>query len=285
MDILFYDSDSKMYTVQDIIQGLHEIGADDCETLFIHSDIMFGKPAEGFKKKEYLQVLYEIISGLGVSSIIVPTFSYSFPNNEDYNILGSRTSMGAFNEFIRKQPNRYRTDDPILSVSVPSSLTNKFDHVSNHSLGEGGALDIIHHMDGVKFLFFGAEMADCFTYVHYVEKMMDVPYRFDMPFTGNVIYPDGKVQQREQIIHTQCTGAVLPPKYSYFEEEMETKGFLKKKRIGDKYIAAISEADAYQEIEKHITENVNYFLAKPFDEKKLIHEYTYSTENGRITHC
>ena len=82
-------------------------------------------------------------------------------------------------------------------------LEHIFNHVSNHSLGIGSALDILHHMDDVKFLFFGAEMAECFTYVHYVEKMMDVPYRFDMPFEGNVIYPDGHVEKRKQIIHTQ----------------------------------------------------------------------------------
>ncbi len=95
--------------------------------------------------------------------------------------------------------------------------------MSNHSLGEGSALDILHHMDSVKFLFFGAEMADCFTYVHYVEKIMEVPYRFDMPFEGNIIYPDGIKLHRKQYIHTQCTGVKLPSKYDYFEKEMKEK--------------------------------------------------------------
>lgn len=282
---LFYDMDNRLYTEEDIRKALIETGAADCETLFIHSDVMFGKPAEGFRKKEYLNALYQILSALGVENVVVPTFTYSFCNGEDYDVANSRTSMGAFNEYIRKQGGRYRTDDPLLSVSVPESLEQEFKHVSDHSLGAGSALDIIHRMDGVKFLFFGAEMADCFTYVHYVEKMMDVPYRFDMPFEGTIIYPNGERKLRRQVIHTQCTGAKLPQKYDYFENEMEEKGYLVKRRIGNRYIACLSEKDAYREISEHIRKDINYFLEVPFNKSELMNIYTYSTENGRITHC
>lgn len=285
MDRLFYDSDDRLYSVNDFREALISIGAADCETLFIHSDVMFGRPAEGFKRREYLDTLYEIISGLNVKNLIVPTYTYSFCNNEDYDIAGSKTSMGAFNEHIRKFQGRYRTDDPILSVSVPESLKDIYISVSNESLGEGCALDILHNMKDVKFLFLGAEMAECFTYVHYVEKMMKVPYRFDMTFEGNVIYPDGCIKKKTQIINTQCVGVKLPSKYVYFEEEMNDKGYLKKKRVGDRYIGCISEQDAYREIREHISKDRYYFCAEPYKEEELVHQYTYSRENGRITHC
>ena len=87
MDILLYDQKGVSYSIQDLKNGLREIAAHDCETLFIHSDVMFGRPAEGFKRKEYLQILYETLIDLGVENIIVPTFTYSFPNHEDYDIV------------------------------------------------------------------------------------------------------------------------------------------------------------------------------------------------------
>ena len=285
MERLFYDADNRLFTAEDIRNALIETGAADCRILFVHSDVMFGRPAEGFRKKEYLETLYQILLDLGIEALIIPTFTYSFCNHEDYDIRNSRTFMGAFNEYIRKKDGRFRTDDPLLSVSVPEGFKVGFETVSCHSLGEGSALDIIHHLDGVKFLFFGAEMAECFTYVHYVEKMMDVPYRFDMPFTGNILYPDGRVESRTQMIHTQCKGAKLPQKYEYFESEMEAKGYLKKVRLGDRYIACLPEQDAYREIRSHIAENIHYFLEEPFVLSELVHEYTYSTESGRITHC
>ena len=285
MEKLFYDSDSKLYTTDDIRRALVEIGAADSEVLFIHSDVMFGKPAEGFKRRAYLETLYEIVSSFGNKKMIVPTFTYSFCNRENYAVMDSKTSMGAFNEYVRKIGDRYRTDDPLLSISTPMELKFFFSDLGEHSLGLNSGLDRLHHMDGVKFLFLGAEMAECFTYVHYVEKILEVPYRFDMPFEGEIKYPDGTTKHRKQYIHTQCYGVKLPPKYDYFEEEMADKGYLKKVRIGDKYIGCISEKDAYREIKSHIENNIYYFLEKPFKEKDLIHKYTYNVQEGRITHC
>lgn len=285
MQILFRDADGNGISDEDILNSLKAVEADHCESLFIHSDIMFGTLEKGIRRKELLPALYEQITALGVKNLIIPTFTYSFPNHEDYDIANSKTFMGVFNEFIRKKDGRYRTDDPLLSVSVPLSLKYLFDHVSEHSLGEGSALDIVHHMKDVKFLFLGAEMGDCFTYVHYVEKMMDVPYRFDMSFEGKVIYPDGISRDKKQIIHTQCYGVTLPQKYDYFENEMEAKGYLKKRRLGNKNIACLAECDAYREIKRHIEEDINYYLAVPYKESDLVHRYTYKTENGRITHC
>ena len=285
MNGLFYDSDNRLFSAEEIKKALLNVGASDCETLFIHSDVMFGRPAEGFKRREYLCTLYDLVSGLGIKNIIVPTFTYSFCNNEDYDVSGSKTSMGAFNEYVRKLDGRFRTDDPLLSVSVPMELKDKFETVSNESLGVNSALDIIHGMDNVKFLFLGAEMAECFTYVHYVEKMMNVPYRFDMTFEGNVIYPDGTVKRRTQIINTQCTGVKLPPKYDYFEDFMFEKGYLKKVRVGDKYIGCLSETDAYREISDSIKRDEFYYCAEPYSAADIVNEYTYTTDAGRITHC
>lgn len=285
MQKLFRDADGHVVTSKDIFAALKEVGAADCETLFIHSDIMFGTLVGSIRKKELLQTIHDQVCALGVKNLVVPTFTYSFPNHVEYDIIASKTLMGAYNEYVRKMDNRYRTDDPLLSVSIPKSLKDSFSHVSNHSLGEGSALDIIHHMDGVKFLFLGAEMADCFTYVHYVEKMLDVPYRFDMDFTGKIIYPDGTIKERIQSIHTQCYGVKIPPKYDYFEKEMEEKGYLRKKRVGNKFISCLSEKDAYREIRERIEEDINYYLETPFKASDLVHQYTYSTERGRITHC
>lgn len=284
MDKLFTDENGKSYNADDIYCILREIGADDCETLFVHSDVMFGRVTAGFNRKEYLSILYDVLRSLKVKNIIIPTFTYSFCNHENYDVRKSRTSMGAFNEYIRKMDNRYRTLDPLLSVSVPMNLTDKFNQCGHHSLGHGSALDVIHHMDGVKFLFFGANLGNCFTYVHYVEKMLDVPYRFDLEFRGNIVDEDGNTIPRSQSIHTQCYG-VRTAEYYYFEDYLENNGLLKKAVLGDKTVSCIFERDAYCEIKKMIEKDINYFLEKPFTQKDLIHKYTMGLNGERITHC
>lgn len=284
MGYLFEDQQGKQYDLDNVYNALREVGAGDCETLFLHSDVMFGKVGKGFSRKEYLGSLYHVFEQLAVKYLIVPTFSYSFCNKEDYDVIKSRTLMGAFNEFIRKKEGRYRTMDPLLSLSVPEELKHRFSEVSSHSLGEGSGLDLLHHMDGVKFLFFGARLGNCFTYTHYVEKMREVPYRFDMAFHGRIFDENGEMSERTQMIHTAC-GGVKAGDYYYFEDYLEEKGMLRKKKLGDRTVSCISEKDAYRAISQMLDQNIHYFLEVPFTEKDLTHQYTMGMDGGKITHC
>lgn len=285
MTTLFTDKDGNAYDAEDVKKVLYQIGAHDCETLFIHSDIMFGTVPHDFNRKEYLSILSDVICSLGIRNIIVPTFTYSFCNHEDYDVCKSRTSMGALNEFIRKLPGRYRTEDPLLSLSVPENLKNQFSVTGNHSLGEGSGLDILHHMDGVKFLFFGAKQGECFTYLHYVEKILDVPYRFDMPFDGYVIGYEGERYKKTQYIHTHCKGVKIPPNYNYFENELMEKGKVQKRRLADSYVSCLGEKDAYEQIAEKIRKDPYYFVESPYTEQDLVHEYGFGHNGEKITHC
>lgn len=284
MAALFIDRDNKEYSAEDVYESLISIGAHDCDALFIHSDIMLGRTPPGFKRAKYLEELEQVFLKLGVRSLIFPTFTYSFCNNEAYDVNVSKTSMGAFNEYMRKREGRYRTLDPLLSVSVPESLRERFENPGDNSLGQGSALDVLHNTDGVKFLFFGVRMGCCFTYLHYIEKMLDVKYRFDMPFEGKIIDHSGNCFSKTQYIHTACFG-VKPADFYYFEDEMEEKGFLNKVRLGDSLAACISEKDAYREISDKIHGNINYFLEKPFTDADLEHRYTKGLDGSRVTHC
>ena len=71
----------------------------------------------------------------------------------------------------------------------------------------------------------------------------------------------------------------------YFEKDLLNKGKLKKIQYGDKFISCINEKDAYEEIAHHIDENKFYFLAKPYRDEELVHQYTYDWTKSRITHC
>ncbi len=284
MNTLFIDDDGRSYNADDVLNALISIGADDCETLFIHSDVVFGRVPKGFNRKEYMETLYAVLMELGVQ-IIVPTFTYSFCNHETYDVRKSKTSMGALSEYIRKQDGRYRTLDPLLSFSVPEALKDKFSNISNHSLGKGSGLDILHSMDGVKFLFLGARQGECFTYVHYVEKMLDVPYRYDQKFTGTVIDYEGNSEERTQYIHTHCYGVKIPENYDFFEEELIRMGKVKKQKLGNSYVSCLSEKDAYEQISSRIMQDPYYFVDGEYTESDLIHKYGFGKNGERVTHC
>ncbi len=282
---LFRSADGVWITENDVKKLLAELRAPECDILFIHSDISFGLPNRELRRSELLERLFQCISSTGVRTIIYPTFTYSFCNGENYDVRSSKTSMGALNEYARKQAGHNRSLDPLLSVAAFGDGAREFTAAqTEHSLGRNSVFDLMHRAGNVKFLFFGAEFCECFTYLHYVEKMLDVPYRFDMPFDGSVIDWDGNAHRKRQYIHTACE-KIVPVDHYHFKTFLTRQGCFHAARLGDREIAVIGEADAYHWISQKIKERIDYFLERPFSQSDLGHVYTYDRSRGRITHC
>lgn len=281
---VFKDINNKWYTETDITEGLKSIEADKCDILFVHTDVAFGMPNVDLKRKEYLDSLYNSLLALNVETLIFPSFTYSFCNNENYDVRNSKTSMGALIEHIRKKEGVKRSLDPLLSMIAFGKNENIVEgDVGNHSLGKNSVFNRLHNCDNVKFLFFGADFAEYFTYVHYVEKMLEVPYRFDKAFSGKIMDYDGNEYEDIHYIHTQCGGVKLK-NYQQMKEELIADNKLKTAKMGNSEIAAISEEDAYNAIYNRISKNINSFV-EPFTEKDLTYEYTFGKNGERVTHC
>lgn len=281
---VFKDIYNKWYTVSDITDCLKTVGSDKCDILFVHTDVAFGMPNATLKRKQYLDALYDSLLALNVGTLIFPSFTYSFCNNENYDVRNSKTSMGALIEHIRKKDGVKRSLDPLLSMIAFGKNENIVEgDVGNHSLGKNSVFNRLHNSDNVKFLFFGADFTEYFTYVHYVEKMLDVPYRFDKAFSGKIIDYSGNEYDDIHYIHTQCGGVKLK-NYQKMKEELIAEGKLQTAKLGNSEVAVISEVDAYNAIYTRITSNINSFV-EPFTEADLTHEYTFGKNGERVTHC
>lgn len=134
-------------------------------------------------------------------------------------------------------------------------------------------------------MFFGAKQSECFTYVHYVEKMMDVPYRYDQQFDGIVIDYDGQRYKKRQSIHTHCYGVKIPSDYGYFEDDLIRKNLVRKCRLGNSYVSCLGEKDAFREICSRIENDPYYFVQGTYRDEDLIHKYGFGHSGERVTHC
>lgn len=281
---VFKDIDNKWYTIGDITDCLKTVGADKCDILFVHTDVTFGIPNAALKRKQYLDEIYESLLSLNVGTLMFPSFTYSFCNNENYDVRNSKTGMGALIEHIRKKTGVKRSLDPLLSMIAIGKKEDIVDgDIGNHSLGKDSVFNRLHNSDNAKFLFFGADFTEYFTYVHYVEKMVDVPYRFDKAFSGKIIDYSGNEYDDIHYIHTQCGGVKLK-NYQQMKNELIAEGKLQTAKLGNSEVAVISEVDAYNAIYTRITSNINSFV-ETFTEADLTHEYTFGKNGKRVTHC
>lgn len=275
---LFQARDKSWVTYGDLVQAMREVKADDCEVLLVHTDLSFGLPNRELKRKELVEILFDAIKEMGVNTLVFPTFTFSYGNREDYDVINSKCKMGMINEYARKRNDAIRSEDPLMSVCVIGEHKELAEVSGNKSLGEGSFFDRLHQTPNARILFFGAELPQCHTHMHYVEEKLRVPYRYDKEFEGHIIDKAGKVREDKHILYVKYRDVqpCVPPT---FEKELIEQGLFLKKPVGNSSVSCFTEKAAYDKAVEWLTRDVNCFLAEPYDTKPLVKEYAY----GNVT--
>lgn len=138
-------------------------------------------------------------------SIVVPTFTYSFTKSLRYSVAESPSEVGRFSEEVRVAADpKCRTQDPVFSViDVDDFGWNKHIHLdafSDESIWmkwrEENAIIVnldLPHIVATQF--------------HLVEKLANVPYRFDKLFSGELV---------------DAAGVVHSIDYNYYVRDLDT---------------------------------------------------------------
>lgn len=259
---LFF-SNGTWVTSKDLLDTLKAVGAQNCNILYMHTGLTFGVPNPELSRSELLRAMYETVLELGVTTLCVPTFTFSFCNGKDYSVSASKSYMGALNEYIRRQPESIRSVDPLMSVALVGKDRDLVENLGHESTGENSTFDKLSRKKGVKFLFLGVGLGDCFTYMHYLEWMAKVPYRYDREFSGKITNEE-KSWKDTYTLFVRYNN-VFPNDASYtYGQLLEDEGSLKSARYGDSLIGCVNEADARALYLDLIANDPNYFIKEPF---------------------
>lgn len=256
---LFKDNNGNWITSADIENNLRELGAHDCELLFVHTALNFGSPNMELKNKQILCELLQVLRNLNVPTLCMPTFTFSFPNGKVYDPASSKSRMGVLNEFFRKQEGVVRSLDPLMSVAVEGKDKSIITDLGNDSTGENSTYDKIHYTDGVKFLFMGPRIGDCFTYMHYLEWLYNVDYRYNRIFLGTVV-DNGEEKRVAQELFVRYKN-VLPNTKSFdYEDIMVEKGDAKRMKLGNGYLSVVGEKEGAENYKDCLKLDPHYFV-------------------------
>lgn len=120
----------------------------------------------------------------------MPTFTYSFCNNEIYDKTKTKSKVGVLNEFFRTQEGVKRTNDPIFSFAIKGAKEELFLKDTTSCFGENSVFDVLTQ-EGGKIILFGSHKLGI-TYIHHIEEKAGVSYRFFKNFKGILINEDGE---------------------------------------------------------------------------------------------
>jgi len=182
------------YTSNEIRDTLSNIGISHGDTIYCHSNIGLFGFMENYQSKgqvceEFYNAIFDIIGRKG--TLIVPTYTTHFlSNNQTFDSKNTASQMGVFAEWVRTHTDSIRSLDPAYSVAAIGTDADYYcDNIPNNSFSKDSVFDRILTNDA-KILCFNHP--GC-TYLHFVERELKVPYRFDKTFScsqfinGNII--------------------------------------------------------------------------------------------------
>ncbi len=177
------------YSKSDLVEALKGIGLKDGDLVFIHNSMFhLGRLENGNSSKEVSRIVFDsFFEVLGTNgTLLVPTYTYSFCNDESFDVKNTPSSIGTFTEFFRNQKDAIRSADPIFSVSGigPKSKTI-LSNLPKSCFGEDSVYDRITKLNG-KLCVIGLGLSWA-TYRHYVEQKMNIPARFLKYFSGKIL--------------------------------------------------------------------------------------------------
>ena len=187
-NILYY-ADSAPVTQKDIENALADAGIKKGDTIMVHSDIgSFGKL--GTLDREFLlqSLVKSLKNTIGPDgTIIMPTFTYSFNKHEPYDIKNTKSTVGTLTEYFRKQKDVSRTAHPTHSAAIWGKHKKELLNIGKGTFDKSSIFGKFHQMNG-KFVSFGVPLHMSCTFIHYIEHIHKVPYRYIKKIKGKIKY-------------------------------------------------------------------------------------------------
>lgn len=142
----------------------------------------------------HFNALAELVD-LGVGTLVVSTASDSLCNTDTpFDIQNTPSERGVLTEFIRQKPEAVRSRHPFMSyTAIGADAESICGNVSRHSFGLESPKDRMLKRDAM-YLSIGLEPRWTCTYVHHIEMLMGVPYRYTKEFSHPMVLEDGRVE-------------------------------------------------------------------------------------------
>ena len=263
-DYLF-KSDGGLISSSTLSRILRELRADECDVLYIHTGRQFGLPNLQLGRSGVLEAMAEMLYGLHVPTLIMPSYTFSFCDGQVFDRAKTVSPMGALNEYMRVRHEWMRSCDPLMSNILHGKELGLLTQIGNNSVGRDSTFDLLSSLKAkVKFLFLGPRIHDCFTYMHYLEAVKQVPYRYELTFNGTII--DGGDRYKDRYtLYIRDEGVKAGGGAKIFENILVERGVAGFERLGAGTITVVDLQAAKNIFFDLLDLSENFFVDEIFD--------------------
>lgn len=258
------------YNTADIVSALKQLGITQGDTLFIHSNIGFfgipkGERSAVNANQTILNALLEVLGSEG--TLAVPTFTYSFSNQHSFSPEHTASDCGSFSEYIRNHPDSIRSLDPNVSVAAIGKKAGILTrNVAKNAYSEDSFFGRFFNEAG-KVCNFNFDTGS--TLVHYIERLLNVPYRYDKAFSGTLSCDGREWYDTYSIYVRDISSDATVADFTELDQIAVAQGLYQKTSLGRGFIGTIAIEDKYRLIKEKIQSNPNLLIKGEYIAKRM----------------
>ena len=167
-----------------------------------------------FDVKAFIQSFKEQLPS---GTLLFHAFNDNLVSGDTFDYKKSKPNTGSLSVAAWKDPDFVRTQDPFHSFMVwgdaSASLKQRDD---SSTFGSNSIFAWLHH-NNAKMLIIDLPLVQSFTFVHYCEEQLNVPYRKHVKHHIRYIDENGVVSVKERLFFTRKSG------YSNYLDDLETR--------------------------------------------------------------
>ncbi len=179
-------------------------------------------------------------------TILIPVFNWDFCKGKTFDIRKSPSQTGSIGKVALKRDDFIRTRHPIYSFAVWGSGAEELAAMDNRSsFGADSPFSWCREHD-TKNVFIDVECQHSYTFVHYVEEMIGVPYRYLKNFTAGYIDENGNESIRTYCMHVRDLKADIFVTIYPYEDDFIRAGASRRYEVNGIPMKTISMGKTYE---------------------------------------
>ncbi|MBO6179165.1 MAG: AAC(3) family N-acetyltransferase [Selenomonadaceae bacterium] len=198
----------------DLQEKLRELNIQKGDILYVASDItkvlVEAGRGKSLKNKEDRDVFLRHLtdsfqSAVGAEgTLLFPVFTWDFCRKKPFSRKNTPGEVGAYNNWILKELKDFvRTRHPLYSFMVWGKYADELTRLQNEeAFGVDSPFAWLHKNKG-KMLLVSVSLQRAFTFMHYVEASLRVPYRYLKNFRSEYEDYDGTVEMRNYTMYVR----------------------------------------------------------------------------------
>jgi len=243
------------------VKTLNDVGIKENDDIFTHSnESVFGAPGHDLSIMDYYNALIEcFFQAVGSNgTVLMPTYTFSYIENEKYSPSTSTSLSGTLTEIFRKRKTSLRSLHPLYSIAAEGKNAKYYTKVDDTTSFGSKSFFAKLHAQNAKILFFGAPFSSI-KYIHYIEHSNQIFYFKTKTISGTTVVNKKEHDNEFTYFSPPSDGSVV---YDFFklEEHLVENNFLKRIPLGKGWVKCAAAQQIANEIGRKLSENPQFLL-------------------------